>query len=479
MRKGELIPRGILLATALAGVALVGCQRQPEATPLPQQTPIAASGEPRPPDIEAEIQKRVQATVTAQKIPELELSEASGFEFKYPKGWIKDYVQGVTSFIDPQSPKDYPTRLGVSAWGRTTASIKDYMKEKENQKHEWLKGFNYKGPPPKIKQLPDIDGKPAFIISVERHPNTRGPEYDLQEVHILAESGTIQFTLATDPSVTDKAKPLFEAVVQSFKERGVQKPAQQAARPAAAPATPRAEAPRQTQPKAEQERPKTLLEQAIEKSIETWINLIPSFHDIGNGGLLGIRLSPNSTPLEKLLNPNIPPDQKLIKVKWISLPWGFGTNKIVGEAEIKNIKSITTPMGLSEADRANGILFSGAGSLTYIIRYRATEYTFRYTFGPHKNEAWSTSHKDRLKFANTTDAPWSLWQEAGKILQVRLVNGNWTMTFSPGLPIDIIDQTKGGLPTAPSYVKSDIPLPDAIAQKIKVESDLVKNFDIP
>lgn len=60
------IERGLLLATALAGVALAGCPRQPEATP-PQRTPLAASGEPRPSSLEAEIQARVQAIVTAQQ----------------------------------------------------------------------------------------------------------------------------------------------------------------------------------------------------------------------------------------------------------------------------------------------------------------------------------------------------------------------------------------------------------------------------
>lgn len=65
MKKGgEFGPRGILLATALAAVALAGCPRVPETRPPP--TPTAASGEPRPSAIEAEIQRRVQATVTAQ-----------------------------------------------------------------------------------------------------------------------------------------------------------------------------------------------------------------------------------------------------------------------------------------------------------------------------------------------------------------------------------------------------------------------------
>lgn len=54
MRIGErVLPRGIILATALAAVALAGCPRVPETQP-PPPTPIAASGEPRPSDIEAE-----------------------------------------------------------------------------------------------------------------------------------------------------------------------------------------------------------------------------------------------------------------------------------------------------------------------------------------------------------------------------------------------------------------------------------------
>lgn len=63
MRK-ELFAGAVALGLVIAAVGGASCKREPISPP---PTPLAASGQPRPADIEAEIQKRVQATVTAQR----------------------------------------------------------------------------------------------------------------------------------------------------------------------------------------------------------------------------------------------------------------------------------------------------------------------------------------------------------------------------------------------------------------------------
>lgn len=377
-------------------------------SPLPRGGDVPSQGAAPKPPSKAEVVSKVQQV-------ELELLESSDFEFKYPKGWIKDYAQGVTSFIDPQSPKDNPTRLGVSASGRTTASIEDYKREQEKQKEEWLKGINYQGSIPKAKLLAPIDGKPALMISVERHPGTRGsPEYDTQEVHILAGSGTIVFMLITDPSVTNNIKPLFETVARTFKERPPQ-----AAKPAEA-----------QKPSFQIESPKTMtLEQRAKSETLAYIlNLLKNTQVLPNQQRLDSQLL---TPIDAfpfsaiLQDQGIRPDTDLVRVRWVFAGPGFrGTTKVFGQGEIKNFQLKTANiLPVTPADRANGIQWKGSTEMAFINRYRAVKPWFFTDYGAFKSGG-RDSEWAKATIPEPT-IPFTPWTDGKLTIPLLLRNGRW------------------------------------------------------
>lgn len=139
--KEKILP--VFLAAALVGSA---CQRPPEATPLPQQTPLAASGEPRPRrDIEAEIQRRVQATVTAQEEkPEKEWvifkNPLGLYEIQYPESWKAEPTHaGYDVFFNPSSNRDLPVQFNVSPESiNPGVNPQTYLDASIKQLNQWL-----------------------------------------------------------------------------------------------------------------------------------------------------------------------------------------------------------------------------------------------------------------------------------------------------------------------------------------------------
>lgn len=226
MRK-EVLP--VLLAAALVGAA---CQRPPEATPPPQRIPLAASGEPRPPDIEAEIQKRVQATVTAQqaakpaeaskppdKSPATQKAELVLFgehptyELRFPKGWtaLRDSRSNASIFRDPQSSQDNPTRVSVySVKVSSVTTIKTAIEENRFYFDKVAKKDAV------VEQVAPIDGYPALKIETYSRSNPNSPKYDLRQVLILIGEEVYVISLEVDPSQTAKVMPVFKEMYNSF-----------------------------------------------------------------------------------------------------------------------------------------------------------------------------------------------------------------------------------------------------------------------
>ncbi len=101
--------------------------------------------------------------------------------------------------------------------------------------------------------------------------------------------------------------------------------------------------------------------------------------------------------------------------------WG---NKLPGELEINNVSLASSqPLKLSDAEKANGLLWHGTAKLTYIERYHANYYKSDLFGSPTGNyatiDAWAHSPETN-PFPN-----FSPWGNAWLNLELSLVNGNW------------------------------------------------------
>lgn len=123
----------------------------------------------------------------------------------------------------------------------------------------------------------------------------------------------------------------------------------------------------------------------------------------------------------------LPPEATLLNFKWDfkrNTDNPYETTRTRGEGEIKDIVFVTNPMAvllnLSNADRANGIKWTGTPNINFVFRYRLTK-----EYGANAFDRFAGTLPDPT-------APFSPWQEG--IFSLTLLQRNGRFEISANWP---------------------------------------------
>lgn len=426
MRKELVFALGLTIATV--GGA---CKREPQQQPPP--TPTASSGEPRPSSLEAEIQARVRATVTAQretpptseKILFTSTDPKLPFQVKYdPSYWTigKDLnfnskEQSTPSCRGQCAPAAVANFRVIAEPPHQSSTVDEFVNSLSvlNTLKKW--GIQYQ----REKRL--ISGREAITLKYHAPPVEGAKENSFSKWGIFFDSTRrIWLTALTvfqeNPQVEARAVPRFDEMLDSFKI--LEGPAgQQAARPAEA-----------QKPPSQIEAPKTMTleQQAKTAALGSTLNLLGNPQVSQNQQRLDSNLLTPITafPFSKIVEDQIiPPDADLVRVRWVFTTPGFrGMTKVFGQGEIKNFKLKTANiLPVTPADRANGIQWKGNIEIGLVYKYRAVKPWFLAEHGAFKSGGRDNEWAKATIPAPTI--PFTPWIDGKLTIPVFIINDEW------------------------------------------------------